>query len=130
MTPSAEESPLSIEQLRSWLADYGSAWEARDAAAAAALFTADASYFETPYSPPFRGQEGVRGYWAKVTADQRKVKFRSEAIGIAGGTGVAKWNAVFELASTGNRVELDGVFLLEFDDQGRCTTLREWWHAR
>jgi hypothetical protein len=72
----------------------------------------------------------VRSYWAKVTADQCNVTFRSEVVGLVDSTGIATWSAEFDLDSTGGHVELDGVFLLEFDDQGRCTTLREWWHAR
>jgi hypothetical protein len=30
--------------------------------------------------------------------------------------------------ATGTRVNLDGVFMLEFSDAGTCSTLREWWH--
>jgi ketosteroid isomerase-like protein len=113
-----------------WLAAYGRAWETRDADAASALFARDAEYFETPYSEPFVGPEGVRNYWAKVTADQRDIEFESQIVGTADRTSAATWRATFTLASSGAFVELDGVFLLEFDDEGRCTKLREWWHAR
>jgi ketosteroid isomerase-like protein len=116
--------------LRNWLRAYGSAWEARNAAAASQLFSKDALYFETPYAEPFRGRDGINAYWARVTGDQRDVDFDSEALGFIGRTGVAKWSARFKLASNGAGVELNGVFLLEFDDDGLCTQLREWWHAR
>lgn len=121
---------MNTDDLRNWLQAYGSAWEARNAEAASQLFTEEALYFETPYSEPFRGREGIHGYWAKVTDDQREVDFHSEALGFAGTSGVAKWSARFTLASTGAAVELNGVFLLEFDDDGLCSQLREWWHAR
>ena len=51
-------------------------------------------------------------------------------IALNGNTGVAHWSAKFSLASTGGLIELDGVFVLEFDDKGQCTSLREWWHVR
>src|SRR5690606_11374425 len=116
--------------LERWLAEYGQAWVARDPEAVAGLFTEDALYFETPYAEPFKGRVGVKEYWSKVTADQRDVDFESETIGVLGNTGVARWSARFNLASSGGKVELNGVFLLEFDEAGRCTKLREWWHAR
>jgi ketosteroid isomerase-like protein len=117
----------TVEQ---WLAGYEAAWENKDAAAAAALFTADARYQETPYSEPFRGREGIADYWANVTADQRDIDFEFEVLAVDGRTGVASWSAVFAVGPAGDRVELNGVFVLEFAPQGLCAELREWWHAR
>ncbi len=65
-----------------------------------------------------------------MTADQRDVQFDSNAIAVNGNTGVAHWSAKFKLASSGATVELDGVFVLEFDATGLCSGLREWWHVR
>jgi hypothetical protein len=121
---------MDASQLQDWLAAYGSAWVTRDADAAAALFGPDALYHESPYDAPFEGSAGVREYWVSVTEDQGQVDFDSEVVGVFDGSGVALWSARFERTSTGAPVELNGVFLLEFDDQMRCTSLREWWHAR
>lgn len=121
---------MNTNDLRTWLDAYGAAWEARSAEAVGRLFSDGALYYETPYSEPFRGREGIESYWSKVTADQRDVDFASEALGFAGTAGVAKWSARFTLASNGAKVELNGVFLLQFDDAGLCRELREWWHAR
>jgi hypothetical protein len=121
---------MDAPHLRDWLAAYGSAWVNRDPDAAAALFSADCLYQESPYDAPFEGSAGVRDYWASVTEDQGEVDFDSEVVGVFEGTGVALWSARFKAVSTGTPVELNGVFLLEFDDQMRCTSLREWWHAR
>lgn len=121
---------MNEQALEVWLTRYGAAWEARDPEAAAALFSADAAYRDTPYSEPYRGRDGVRQYWSTVTADQREVGFSHQTLGFVDGTGVATWSAKFKLASSGASVELNGVFLLRFSDAGECTSLREWWHAR
>lgn len=121
---------LDRDRLEQWLADYGSAWETKDAEAAAALFTADARYYETPYAEPFVGPEGIGEYWAEVTANQRDIEFRSEVLAVDGDVGVARWNAVFAAGPEDARIELDGVFVLEFDGSGLCRELREWWHMR
>jgi ketosteroid isomerase-like protein len=121
---------VSQADLSAWLSRYGAAWESRDAELAAALFSADATYRETPFDPPMTGRDGVRDYWRRVTADQRDVAFSSRAIAVNGRHGVAEWSARFRLESSGARLELDGVFVLEFDEAGLCTSLREWWHVR
>lgn len=127
--PSAAQD-LSTATLERWLAGYEQAWETRDSARAAELFTADARYQEMPFEAPKLGRDGIRDYWATVTTDQRDIDFRSEVVAVNGRTGVARWSATLTAISSGARVELDGVFILTFDAAGRCTELREWWHVR
>jgi uncharacterized protein (TIGR02246 family) len=121
---------LTVAALEAWLARYEQAWEQRDPAQAAALFTADAPYHEMPFDAPKTGRTGIRDYWATVTADQRNVDFKSQVVAVNGQTGVARWSASLTSAASGTRVELDGVFILRFDDSGLCSELREWWHVR
>jgi len=128
--PSAH-AQLSTAKVDAWLFGYREAWEKRDAESAAQLFTEDARYQEMPFDAPKSGRAGISEYWSQVTADQRDVEFRSQSIAVNGNTGVAHWSAKFKQASTGMTVELDGVFVLEFDAKsGLVSTLREWWHVR
>jgi nuclear transport factor 2 (NTF2) superfamily protein len=119
---------MTRAELEQWLSRYGQAWEARDPDAAALLFTEDARYQETPFSEPARGQDGVRAYWAAATANQRAVLFSSRVLALTGPEAVVRWQAEFERVSTGVRIKLDGVFLLEFDEGQGCRNLLEWWH--
>jgi hypothetical protein len=122
--------PLTTASLEAWLARYEQAWEQRDPAQAAALFTDNAPYHEMPFDAPKAGRTGIRDYWATVTADQRNVDFKSQVVAVNGQTGVARWSASLTSAASGARVELDGVFILRFDASGLCSELREWWHVR
>jgi hypothetical protein len=125
---SAQE--LTTAALQAWLTRYGQAWEQRDPVQAAALFTENAPYHEMPFDAPKAGRAGIRDYWTTVTADQRDVDFKSQVVAVNGRTGVARWSASLKSASSGSRVELDGVFVLQFDASGLCSELREWWHVR
>ncbi len=130
MVTAQAETRATGSNLERWLDAYEKAWEDRDGAAAAALFTEDARYYETPYAEPFEGQGAIGEYWERVTADQRDIDFQWAVISEGPGIGVAHWTATFSLASNDATVDLDGVFVLQFDERGRCKVLREWWHAR
>jgi hypothetical protein len=65
-----------------------------------------------------------------VTEDQRNVAFESRVVAVEGRTAVARWSASLSSASSGSRVELDGVFILVFERDDLCSELREWWHVR
>lgn len=129
--PPSAHAQLTSAKLDAWLGGYREAWEKRDPERAAQLFTESATYREMPFDAPKNGRSGIREYWAGVTADQRDVEFHSQTIAVNGSTGIAHWSAKFKLASTGATIELDGVFVLDFDPKsGLCMTLREWWHER
>ena len=109
-----------------WLDRYRVAWETRDPEAAAALFTDDARYREEPYAEPFVGRAGVREYWARVTAAQEDVVFRSGTPLTVGDHAAVEWWVTFR--SGGADVTLAGEFWLAFDADGLCRDLREYWH--
>ena len=123
----AGEHGLTGAQLTEWLQTYEEAWESLDANKAAAIFTENATYQVDPYSDPHLGREGISEYWSEVTADQKDVEFTSEVLSVTGNTGIAHWHAEFTAASTGAKIILDGIFVLEFSADGLCSSLKEWW---
>jgi hypothetical protein len=109
-----------------WLDAYRKAWVERDADAAAALFTEDATYAEQPYETGFVGRTGVRDYWARVTATQSDVAIQfGTPITVGNRTAVEWWTT---LKNGGAPISLAGAFILTFDSAGLCRTLREYWH--
>lgn len=123
----AAAQELSRETLERWLASYEQAWETRDAEKAASIFTPNAQYHEMAFEAPKNGRAGIREYWSTVTADQRDIDFTYDIIATEGSRGVAHWHSVFTTASTGAKIELDGVFVLTFTADGLVSELREWW---
>ena len=128
-TVEAQEG-LTTAKLESWLAGYEEAWETLDADKAGPLFTEDATYKDNPYEPAHQGREGIHEYWATVTSDQENVDFTYEVLSVVNNTGIAYWHSEFNSRSTGAGIALDGIFVLEFDQDGLCSSLKEWWHLK
>lgn len=126
-TRSRGDATPNLESLRRWLDAYGRAWETRDPDAAVELFAEDASYRETPFDEPMRGREAIRRYWSQVPEHQRDIEFGYEVLSAR--PALARWWASYIAVALGEPTKLDGIFLLEFDPEGRCSSLREWWHA-
>lgn len=109
-----------------WLEAYRKAWIDLDSDAAAKLFTKDSTYAEQPYQAPFTGSQGVFDYWKRVTATQSKVAIKyGKPLTVGNRTAVEWWTT---LTNAGTPVTLAGSFMLEFDANGICKTLREYWH--
>ena len=125
---------MTEHDVHDWLDAYGRAWVDGDPNAVAALFTETASYRETPFDDPIRGEHAIREYWQQGAAEgQEDVEFASQVWAVAGDTAIAGWQARFTRKATGARVELDGTFRLVFSSEQsplQCTALEEWWHSR
>ena len=109
-----------------WIEAYRRAWEERDAEAAAALFTSDATYRSNIFEEPHQGSEGVRAYWESVTSTQSDVRVLMGRPFVDGDrVAVEFWT---NMKVEGDDVTLPGCLLLDFDAEGRCQRLREYWH--
>lgn len=114
---------MSVEQ---WAEAYRKAWEDRDAEAAAALFTEDATYRDNIYEDAHQGHEGVAEYWRGVTASQDAVRVvMGRPYGTEERATVEFWT---RMTVGGAPVTLAGCLLLDFDGDGRCRALREYWN--
>jgi hypothetical protein len=114
----------------SWLDAYGKAWESRDAQAAAALYSENGTYRVTPFVEPMRGRKAIFEYWSNVARTEENVKFGYEILVASRELNIARWSASFVIVPQGLKTKLDGIFVISLDEQGRCTSLREWWHKQ
>jgi predicted SnoaL-like aldol condensation-catalyzing enzyme len=112
--------------LAEWVEGYRTAWETRDPGAAARLFTSDATYRSNIFEEPHTGRDGVAAYWASVTEHQTDVTVRMGRP-FADGRRVAVefWT---NMKVAGDEGTLTGCLLLDFDEEGLCARLREYWH--
>ena len=114
--------------VQEWVDAYARAWRDRDADAAAGLFADHCTYRAHPLEEPHRGAQGVRSYWANVTATQDRVDVRmGRPVESADGrqAAVEFW---VRMLNSDAEVTLIGILFLRFTDDGRCEDLRETWH--
>ncbi len=134
--------------IEAFMLGYQAAWERRDPAMFAALFSPDGEYHNTPFQVQ-RGTEQLVDYWKRVQL-QEDVKVSFEVLATAAGSGIAHWHTTYQVASeelfqiwaqsTGTslvarrpgdplpRMVLDGVLHATFSGK-RCSVARIWWHS-
>lgn len=123
--------------LQAWLDRYVEAWKTYDPEAIGALFGEDATYRYRPYDPEdevVRGRDAIVRDWIRPegNASSRDAPgsydARYEPYAIDGDRAVAVGTSSYW--SDGSRSKLertyDNVFLLRFDDEGRCIEFTEY----
>lgn len=111
-----------------WFRRLNEAWEDRDAAAATALFSGSAQYWDDPFGAPQRGSKRIRAYWDGVSAGQRDVHTSYEVLSSCGGKSLVHWTARFTRVPSGQKVRLDGIAEIVLDRHGKAFSFREWWN--
>jgi hypothetical protein len=119
-----------LAAFKSWLDAYGQAWESRSPEAAAALFAENGTYRVTPFLEPMRGREAIFEYWSEVSRTEENIRLEYEVLLATAALNIARWSASFVRVPPGLQTQLDGIFLISLDEEGRCRSLQEWWHKQ
>ncbi len=119
---------MEREAFENWLDSYGRAWMGRDPNAAVALYTDDATYQVTPFGEALRGRDEIHTHWEWVARTEERIQFDYEVFAVIAENGVARWWASFLIVPPGLETKLDGIFVVTLNSEGRCLSLREWWH--
>lgn len=114
-----------IERFRNWLEEYATALEQREIGAIERLFTVEATYRPTPFTPILRGRRRIREFLENQMAERPTLAITARALGVGTTYAIAHWVSGWRTESGGEAVE-DGILLAAFDPFGRCTSLRTW----
>ena len=122
----------SKETVTAWLFAYVRAWETYDPDSIANLFSEDATYAYHPFDEPIRGRLAIVASWLEGKDPAGTYDGKYEPVAIDGSVAVANGRSrYFKDASKSELVrEYDNLFLIEFDDHGRCRSFREWFMGR
>ena len=124
--------PLTKETVAAWLAAYVRAWETYDPDTIGDLFAEDATYAYHPFEEPVRGRLAIVASWLDNQDAPGTYEGRYGPVAIEGDLAVANGRSrYFKDASKAELVrEYDNLFLIQFDEQGRCRSIREWYMMR
>lgn len=121
---------ITKESFQAWLEAYGRASIENNPRASADLFSEDAVYYETPFAKPMIGREAIYSYWQRGGHALTDKTARFEVLAIDDNRGLARWQAAFVQVASANRIALDCLFLVEFNEELTCQVFREWWHKQ
>lgn len=113
-----------------WLQRYVDAWETYDRKKIGDLFSDTAEYRYHPYDEAIRGRAAIVEAWLKEPDRPGSFEARyyplavDENVAVAAGT-----STYFDQNQKVERV-YDNVFLLRFDNEGRCQEFTEWFMKR
>ena len=83
-----------------------------------------------PFLEPLRDRQAILEYWIEVARTEKDISFGYEILAVREQFGIARWQASFVRTPPGLPTKLDGIFVISLNAEGKCTSLREWWHKQ
>jgi len=107
---------------KTWVRTYEQLWRTPGTDRLAELFAPDATYRTAPWAEPIAGLPAIAEFWeAGRDGPDESFTMDAQLVAVDGPTAVVRV-----------RVDYDGgdnwrdLWILTFDDDGRCTTFEEW----
>jgi hypothetical protein len=112
--------------VESWVEGYVRAWNTNDPGEIGQLFSAEAIYYTGPFDEPWQGREAIITNWLNRKDEAGKFDFRYQVLAVTADLGIVRgWTRYVEPVR-----EYSNLWLIRFDDQGRCAEFTEWWVER
>ena len=109
---------------REWVSGYERAWRTPGTAELGTLFAPDATYQAAPFAKPFRGLADISAMWeAERRGPDEQFTMTSDVVAVEGDTAVIR---VHVLYGPPKQQEYRDLWIVRFDDQGRCVAFEEW----
>jgi hypothetical protein len=128
-------SPISDATVQAWLDAYSHAWETYDPADVAALFSERAAYRWHPADEPVVGRDEIVRAWIAPEGNESSrdetgtYKGEYHPYAVDGNKAVAIGTSTYWTDASRSKVDrlYYNSWLLEFDDDGRCSSFTEYW---
>ena len=107
-----------------WIEEYERAWRTAGTDQLDALFAPDATYLMSPWARPIEGLAAIRSMWERERdgADE-PFTMATEIVAVDGATAVVRLAVDYAEPDPSRWRDL---WVLRFDDDGRCTAFEEW----
>jgi len=120
---------MNRESLQVWLDKYVAAWRTYEPSQIGDLFSEDALYFYSPFDEqnPVRGREAIVSAWLEEPDPVGSWEAHYAPVAVEGNVGVAQGRTRYRPRDGRVEREFDNIFVLHFDEAGRCARFTEWY---
>lgn len=120
---------MTHESVQAWLDNYVAAWKSLDPDQIRALFSEDVQYTYTPFDEPLLGRDEIVRAWLEDFDDPHGTyEAKYYPVVLEGNVAVTNGRTqYFEADGRTLEAVFDNIFVLTFDETGRCAIFREWY---
>lgn len=120
---------MTKEQFKVWLEKLINIWETKNPNGVLDLIAEKFIWYETPFDKPITAREELLQEWQTVL-NQDEINVTYEIYDVEDNIGIAHWGATFTRLPSKVKAELDGIYKVTLDENGKCTEFHQWYNSK
>lgn len=119
-----------MKDYTAWVDEFMEGWKDRDVERVMAMIAEDCAYYETVFDKPCRDTRAIREFWEVVPENQKDIEYSYEVLAENENNGIIHFRLTRTTLPDERRVEMDGIFQVSLDDDGKCALFKQWRSVR
>lgn len=119
---------MQNDEFKKWLDNLIDIWQNKQPVRILDICADKFLWYETPFEDPISTKQDLVKEWGSVFA-QKDINVTYEIVSVKDNIGMAHWNASFT-RDTDEKVEMDGIFKIVLNSEGKCTEFRQWYQVK
>ena len=90
----------------------------------------EVKYYENPIDEPCKSFEDVINLWNVVADKQKDIDYKYEIVAYNDDTCIINWQMTRTMTTNNTKQEIDGIFQISLNVDGKCTYFKQWRFTR
>ena len=117
------------EQFENWLKKLINVWESKNPNGVLDLVAEEFVWHDAPFDKPITTKEMLLQEWQSVL-NHDKVKVTYEVLSLENNIGIAHWHAIFTRLPSKEHAELDGIYKVTLNRNGKSLEFHQWYNSK
>ncbi len=121
---------MDIKQYEEWTKEFMESWKELDWQRTLKTLNTNVKYYENPIDEPCKTFEEVTNLWNIVGDNQKDISYTFNIIAYNDDFCIINWQMTRTMTTNNIKQEIDGIFQISLDNEGKCTYFKQWRFTR
>lgn len=113
-----------------WVKEFMDSWKELDYERTLKTLDKNVLYYENPIDEACKSFDEVINLWTVVADNQKDIEYTYEIISYNEDVCIVNWQMKRTMTANNARQEIDGIFQISINDDGKCTYFKQWRFTR
>lgn len=118
------------QKYENWVKEFMESWKELDWKRTLKTLNQNVKYYENPIDEPCSSFEEVTNLWNVVADNQKDIEYKFEIVAYNVETCIINWQMTRTMTNGNVKQEIDGIFQISLDEDGKCTYFKQWRFSR
>ncbi len=113
-----------------WTKEFMDSWKELDWERTLKTLDKNVKYYENPIDPPCATWDDVVNLWNVVADNQKAIEYKYNIVAYNEDTCIVNWQMTRVMTKNNVKQEIDGIFQVSVNEDGKCTSFKQWRFTR